>query len=69
MRDITDVFLHILHQYGSVDMAEAEFKKMINEDSELRTEYGAMLWEVVKRTDSLIFVRSTWIHRSPSTIH
>ena len=39
MRDITDVFLHILHQYGSVDMAEAEFKKMINEDSELRTEY------------------------------
>jgi len=39
MDDITDIFLHIIRQYGSVDIADAEFKKMIHEDSELREQY------------------------------
>ncbi|MCM1505270.1 MAG: hypothetical protein NC127_08750 [Muribaculum sp.] len=39
MNDITEIFLHVIRQYGSVDIADAEFKKMIHEDSELREEY------------------------------
>lgn len=39
MNDITDIFLHVIRQYGSVDIADAEFKKMIHEDSELRAQY------------------------------
>ncbi len=39
MDDITDIFLHIIRQYGSVDIADAEFKKMIHEDPELREQY------------------------------
>lgn len=39
MTDITELFDDIIRQAGSVDMAEAEFKKMINEDSELKGEY------------------------------
>ena len=31
--------MHIIHQYKSVDIAEAEFKKMLHEDTELREEY------------------------------
>ena len=39
MKDITDLFVDVLTQAGSVDMAEAEFKKMIGADDELRKEY------------------------------
>lgn len=39
MNDITDIFLHLIRQYGSVDIADAEFKKLIHEDSELRGQY------------------------------
>ena len=39
MNDITDIFMHIIRQYGSVDIADAEFKKMIHEDPELREQY------------------------------
>ena len=39
MSDITEVFLQVIGQYGSVDIADAEFKKMIHEDAELRSEY------------------------------
>ena len=31
MEDITELFIQILTQAGSLDMAEAEFKKMIGE--------------------------------------
>ena len=39
MTDITQLFLHIIHQYKSVDIAEAEFKKMLHEGTEPRGEY------------------------------
>ncbi len=39
MKDITEIFNEILTQYRSVDIAEAEFKKMIHEDHELHEEY------------------------------
>ena len=39
MNDITQVFNSLLEQYGSIDIAEAEFKKMIIEDDSLRNEY------------------------------
>ncbi len=46
MEDITDLFLDILHQADSVDVAEAEFKKMIGADSELHARYREWCHEV-----------------------
>jgi hypothetical protein len=37
--DITDYFNSLLQEYGSVDIAEAEFKKQIHEDTDLRARY------------------------------
>lgn len=37
--DITELFLEIIRQAGSIDVAEAEFKKRIGEDEELRRQY------------------------------
>lgn len=39
MNDITEIFEYYLKQYGSVDIAESEFKKMLHEDEELRSQY------------------------------
>lgn len=39
MKDITELFQQLLHQNRSVDIAEAEFKKLIHEDAELREQY------------------------------
>lgn len=39
MKDITELFLQLIHQNKSVDIADAEFKKLIHEDAELREEY------------------------------
>lgn len=39
MEDIRDLFVDVLNQAGGVDMAEAEFKKMIGEDDELHKQY------------------------------
>ena len=39
MEDITELFIEILTQAGSTDMAEAEFKKMIGSDDELHKLY------------------------------
>jgi hypothetical protein len=39
MDDITLLFDDLLKSYGSVDIAEAEFKRMINDDQDLRDEY------------------------------
>ncbi|MCH5319157.1 MAG: hypothetical protein J1E38_05565 [Paramuribaculum sp.] len=39
MRDITEIFNDYLQQYGSIDIAESEFKKNIHEDPELRASY------------------------------
>ena len=40
--EITELFQDIIAQAGSIDMAEAEFKKMIGEDEELhRREVGS----------------------------
>ena len=35
MDDIRDIFIDVLNQAGGIDMAEAEFKKMIGADDEL----------------------------------
>lgn len=39
MTDITEVFNQYLSQYDSIDIAEAEFKKNMHEDTELRDAY------------------------------
>lgn len=39
MNDITQIFNSLLEQYGSIDIAENEFKKMIAEDDYLREDY------------------------------
>ena len=40
MMDITQIFNSLLDQYGSVDIAEAEFKKMLHEDENLQNDYS-----------------------------
>ena len=39
MDDIRDIFIDVLNQAGGIDMAEAEFKKMIGADDELHRQY------------------------------
>jgi len=46
MEDITQLFIEILHQADSVDVAESEFKKMIGEDEELHHRYREWCHEV-----------------------
>lgn len=46
MNDITDIFIEILNQAGSVDVAESEFKMMIGEDDELHKRYRDWCHEV-----------------------
>lgn len=45
MEDIRDLFVDVLTQAGSVDMAEAEFKKMIGADDDLHKRYRAWCHE------------------------
>lgn len=40
-RTITDFFTQIIRQSGSIDIARAEFKRMIAEDEELNERYRA----------------------------
>lgn len=46
MEDITQLFIDILHQADSVDVAESDFKKMIDEDDELHGRYREWCHEV-----------------------
>lgn len=46
MEDITDLFIEILRQAGSVDVAESEFKKLIGEDDELHQQYRDWCHEI-----------------------
>lgn len=41
MEDITDYFVRLLGEHHSVDMAEAEFKRVIADDAELHARYRA----------------------------
>lgn len=44
--DITDLFLELIRQTGSIDMAEAEFKKRIGDDEDLHQSYREWCHEV-----------------------
>lgn len=46
MDEITDLFDQLLQHCGSTDIAEAEFKKLIHEDPELRARYREWCDEV-----------------------
>lgn len=46
MEEITAIFNYYLTQYGSVDIAEAEFKKAMHEDADLRALYRRWCDEV-----------------------
>ena len=46
MEDISDYFISLLQEHRSVDIAEAEFKRAIAEDDELRAEYRQWCHEV-----------------------
>lgn len=39
MDDISILIQDLLSQFGSIDIAESEFKRRINEDSTLKSEY------------------------------
>ena len=39
MKSITEIFVEYLDNYGSVDIAESEFKKNIHEDRDLHEAY------------------------------
>lgn len=39
MEDITELFQQLLNDFGGVDLAEAEFKRMIADDDELHAAY------------------------------
>lgn len=39
MKSITEIFVEYLDNYGSVDIAESEFKKNIHETPELKAAY------------------------------
>lgn len=39
MEELTNYFVSLIQQSGSIDIAEAEFKRAINDDEELREEY------------------------------
>ena len=46
MDDITGIFDDMFKHYGSTDIADAELKKMIHEDPELRASYRQWCDEV-----------------------
>lgn len=46
MKHITDFFNEMLQEYGSIDIAEAEFKKQLHEDTDLRDSYREWCHEV-----------------------
>lgn len=46
MKHITEVFDDYLAQYGSVDIAESEFKKNLHENPELKAAYKEWCAEV-----------------------
>lgn len=39
MEDLTDYFISVIKQSGSIDIAESEFKRAISDDDDLRAEY------------------------------
>lgn len=39
MNDITELFNLIIHECDSIDVAESEFKRRLNEDEELKKSY------------------------------
>lgn len=45
-QDITNLFQQVIQQAGSIDMAEAEFKKMTGEDENLHMLYRRWCHEV-----------------------
>ncbi|MCI9284832.1 MAG: hypothetical protein HFJ91_03310 [Muribaculaceae bacterium] len=46
MEHITDYFNELLREYGSTDIAEAEFKRQIHESPELKAAYREWCHEV-----------------------
>lgn len=40
MKDITEIFISLLNECGSLDIAESEFKRIIADDENLRTQYN-----------------------------
>ena len=46
MDNIIDIFNHILHQADSIDVADFEFKKLINEDADIKQMYRQWCHEV-----------------------
>ena len=44
--NITDFFNELLKEYGSIDIADAELKKQLHEDTELRQLYREWCHEV-----------------------
>lgn len=46
MENITDLFMTIIHQSPSIDIAESEFRKMLVDDPELRRSYREYCREI-----------------------
>lgn len=46
MEEMTDLFVHIINQTDSLDMAESEFRRMLVDEPELRRQYREYCREV-----------------------
>lgn len=65
MYDIIEVFNRYLSEYGSIDIAESEFKKiyMRTPNSKLPTVSGVKKWAARRRMAFLITAMNIWIRR------
>lgn len=65
MTEITDLFISILNEAPSIDMAEAEFKCRLVDDPELRRQYREYCREqgVSERRCFLDFCEEYWENR------
>lgn len=46
MENITDIFIDLIQQHPSIDIAESEFKRLMADDAELHTLYRQWCREV-----------------------
>lgn len=52
IEDIPSLIARLLSQLGSVDIAESEFKRMINDDAQMKSEFKAWCEEMGYKENS-----------------
>lgn len=66
MEDITDLFISIIRQSPSIDMAEAEFNRTLSDDEQLRRDYRQWCRQqgVTERRGFLDYCEEYWADRN-----